>query len=271
MAEILGMGLSHYPGVGVPPEFQKNMLRGYVNGGRIREELYLDKSQWPQRMLAEWGSDEGLSAGMAHHARLVEGYRRLRKQLDAFAPDLVLIFGDDQYENFKNDCIPPYCVYILDEVVCTPFARRGSGGGGLYQTDRNAWDLPPETEVRLHGHPDAASALACFLLEQEMDVAYAYATRQERGLAHSFMNTILFLDYDRGGFPYPIIPFHVNCYGNQIVWAARSQGEGALLSARPHLPAPGAASSLGGPSPAFSPIARGAPPSLARPAGPTAR
>jgi hypothetical protein len=231
------MGLSHYPGVGVPPEFQKNMLRGYVNGGRIREDLYADKSRWPQPMLAEWGSDEGLSAGVAHHARLVDGYRELRGRLDAFAPDLVLIFGDDQYENFKNDCIPSYCVYILDEVVNTPFAKRGSGGG-LYLTDQNVWGLPPEAEVRLRGHPDAASALAGFLLEREFDVSYAYATRQERGLAHSFMNTVLFLDYDRTGFPYPIIPFHVNCYGNQIVWAARTQGEGALPQHTPPSPTP---------------------------------
>jgi hypothetical protein len=238
VGEIMGLGLSHYPGTGVPPEFQRNMLQGYVRGGRIRPELYADHTRWPAPMQAEWGADDGLGAGQAHHARLVAGYRQLRARLDAFAPDLVLIFGDDQYENFKNDCIPPFCVYILDAVVCTPFARRGRNGG-LFGTDRNAWDCPADAEFRLRGHPEAASALTAALLEGDFDVAYAYATRHEHGLAHSFMNTILFLDYDRRGFDYPIIPFHVNCYGNQIVWAARSQGgEGALPQRTPPSPSP---------------------------------
>jgi len=31
------------------------------------------------------------------------------------------------------------------------------------------------------------------------------------------MNTLLFLDYDRQGFPYPVIPFQVNCYGRRVI------------------------------------------------------
>ena len=36
-------------------------------------------------------------------------------------------------------------------------------------------------------------------------------------LAHAFLNTVLFLDYDRQGFPYPVIPFQVNCYGRRVI------------------------------------------------------
>ena len=81
--------------------------------------------------------------------------------------------------------------------------------------------------------------------ETRPSVSYAYATRQERGLAHSFMNTVLFLDYDRVGFPYPIIPFHVNCYGNQIMWAARTQGEGSMPHRTPPSPTPGRCFQMG--------------------------
>jgi hypothetical protein len=31
------------------------------------------------------------------------------------------------------------------------------------------------------------------------------------------MNTVLYLDYDRVGFPYPLIPFQVNCYGRYVI------------------------------------------------------
>src|SRR5260370_34457996 len=40
--------------------------------------------------------------------------------------------------------------------------------------------------------------------------------RYETGLPHAFINTLLYLDYDRKGFPYPVVPFHVNCYGSSV-------------------------------------------------------
>ena len=41
--------------------------------------------------------------------------------------------------------------------------------------------------------------------------------RYENGLPHAFINTLLYLDYDRKGFPYPVVPFHVNCYGSSVI------------------------------------------------------
>jgi hypothetical protein len=235
MAEVLGLGLSHYPGPIVPPEFWAGMIRTNVSNGRIPPDVYENKARWPAPMLAEWGDDEGVAAAHQHRARLLAGYRRLREELDAFQPDLVLIWGDDQYENFKKDCVPPFCAYIVDEVVCKPLA---GGERGPFRTGANAWDLPPDTELRVRGHREAANELTRALLAQDFDVAYAYQTRHERGLAHSFANTIVYLDYDWQGFDYPVIPFHVNCYGNQLMTAgAGSQGEG-MAEMSPPAPSP---------------------------------
>ena len=61
------------------------------------------------------------------------------------------------------------------------------------------------------------------------------------GLAHAFINTLMYLDADRRGFDYPVVPLHVNCYGNSLV---RSQG-GRLplgeIGREPDPPAPSAA------------------------------
>ena len=43
-----------------------------------------------------------------------DNFRKLRKVIDDFAPDFIVIFADDQYENFREDIIPPFCVYGLD-------------------------------------------------------------------------------------------------------------------------------------------------------------
>ena len=41
--------------------------------------------------------------------------------------------------------------------------------------------------------------------------------RHEAGLPHAFINAMLLLDYDRRGLPWPIVPFHVNCYGSSTI------------------------------------------------------
>jgi hypothetical protein len=45
--------------------------------------------------------------------------------------------------------------------------------------------------------------------------------RHEAGLPHAFINAMLLLDYDRGripwGLPWPVVPFHVNCYGSSTI------------------------------------------------------
>jgi hypothetical protein len=230
MAEILGLGLSHYPGPSVPVEYWASMLERNVEIGRVAPELYADRSRWPAAMRAEYGDDEGLAAAKAHRARLLAGYAKLRAELDAFHPDIVLIWGDDQYENFKRECIPAFCIGVVDQVIGKPFA----GSLGPFKTRTNAWHLPPDTEMRVRGYPQAASALIEALLDEGFDVAYLMETRHGAGLAHSFNNTILYLDYDRRGFDYPIIPFHVNCYGRQMMnIAAGAHGEGRDIVSPP--------------------------------------
>src|SRR5947209_5410626 len=222
MGTVLGVGLSHYPGPLVPAEHWVRFLSKNVERGRVPRELYEDVASWPEPMREEWGSDGGSAAAHRHRERLLAGYRALRAELDTFAPDLVLIWGDDQFENFKKDGIPAFCVYIFDELSCQPLLE---GGRGPFGVDDNAWGLSPDTPLRVRGHREAANALTRNLLENDFDVGYAYEARTPKGLAHSFMNTIVYLDYDWQGFDYPVIPFHVNCYGNELLAAGAGQGQ----------------------------------------------
>jgi hypothetical protein len=220
MAEILGLGLSHYPGPLVPAELWPQMLKTNVEKGRVPPAVYADQSKWPKPMLAEWGADEGISSARGHQARLLAGFRELRRRLDAFKPDIVLIWGDDQFENFRKDGVPAFCVYIFDEIVSMPLA---SNARGPFRTERNSWGLPPKTPLPITGHREGASQLARALLADEFDIAYAFETRHEHGFSHAFSNTVLFLVYDKRGFSYPVIPFHVNCYGSQMMTTAARQ------------------------------------------------
>ena len=217
MSEILGLGLTHYPGLLVPHQHWPRFLQRNVEIGRIAPELYADRSRWPAQLREEWGDDDGVASAREHERQLLAGFRAIREELDAFNPDLVVIWGDDQYENFRNDCVPPFCIYMFDELECRPFG----GGRRPFKSTDSAYGLPPETAISVLGHHDAAAGLCRTLLEQKFDVAYATETRAEAGLAHSFSNTMVFLDREQRGFGYPVLPFHVNCYGNQLLRGAR--------------------------------------------------
>ena len=214
MGEILGIGLSHYPGLVMPDEGTTYPLTRILKSGKLSSEL-TNPANWPEAARLEYGEDEGLSASIKHRERLVQGFRQQRAALDAFNPDIVLIWGDDQYENFKEDIIPPFCVLAYDEVECRPFLNRN----GSAKT--NAWGEPGD-KVFKYKVSSAARFLVEQLIHQSIDVSYAYKPLHfEGGLGHAFINALMFLDYDRKGFDYPIIPFQVNCYGSKVI---RNQG-----------------------------------------------
>ncbi len=214
MGQILGLGVTHFPGLMVADDKMASVLLRTLDSERVPVELR-DPIRWPEPMRREWGDDWGAAAAAEHRRRLVDGFRAVRKEVDRFAPDFVLIFGDDQYENFREDMIPPFCVFAAGEMPSRPFARHGIFASA------NVWGETPDTVVRVSGHPDGAKYLTSRLMDAGIDITYAYTLRHDLGLAHAFINTVLYLDYDRQGFPYPVVPFHVNCYGSSIV---RSRG-----------------------------------------------
>ena len=209
MAEILGVGVTHSPSLITPDELKNYSLTRALRNERIPAERK-NPENWPAPMRQEWGDDQGYASALHHRQKLVDGFRKIRAELDAFNPDAVLVWGDDQYENFREDIIPAFCIMAYDEYECRPFAAKDGGARP------NVWGEPAEKTFRYQGHP-SARYLAGALIGDGFDVAYAYKPLHEPGLGHAFLNTLLYLDYDRQGFDYPIIPFAVNCYGSRII------------------------------------------------------
>ena len=227
MGEILGIGATHYPPGLVPEEYKPwPLARMLQTDPRIPAHLK-DPANWPEPMRAEWGDDEGITSHKAHRARVFKAFRQIREEIDAFQPDFILIWGDDQYENFKEDIIPPFCVLAYDQLTFQPFQRlRGRP---------NIWGEPNDKEFTSPGQHKAGRFLASRLLEEGIDMAYAYRPLHEDGLGHAFANTLLFLDLDRKGFHYPVLPIAVNCYGSSVI---RNRGGGAQYSDEPDPPSP---------------------------------
>ncbi|WP_020498672.1 hypothetical protein [Sciscionella marina] len=212
MAELLGLGLTHYPLLAVQDKYMSSLLRATRRDPDIPEREK-DPANWPEQMRAEWSDDRGLAAAAGHRAELLDGLRRCRAALDEFRPDALIVFGDDQYENFREEIIPPFCVLALPDVKVQPYAPMNEIGLP------NAWGQPEDSSFELRGAPELGKSVATGLLEAGFDMSYAYRQREGIHFPHAIANTQLYLDYEHAGatFPYPMLPILVNCYGRHVI------------------------------------------------------
>lgn len=266
MAEILGLGATHYPGFWMRDDDMSVILKRTLNGKRLDPSLR-DTRNWPEAMREEWGSDDGAAAAGRHRARSFRAFDEQRRLLDAFQPDFILMFGDDQYENFTEDIVPPFCVYLADTMVSRPYDVPESSPFPR----RNHWDEPRTASFRHTGHPEGGRYLLNRLNEAGLALPYAYRLRYDRGLPHAFINTLLYLDADRRGFPHPVVPFHVNCYGGDLIRMHGGLAPPSEAGAEPDpaSPSPANASNWARPSRAPWPLRPGAWRSWPHPVGRT--
>jgi len=206
LAEILGLGITHYPGLTPRAARPTSLLRLLQDPG-LPEPLRTPQG-WPEVMRREWGNDQGAAFAAQHRTVVADEIRRARTVLDEFKPDFVVIWGDDQYENFREDVVPGFCVLAYDEMELKPWAKPG--------IPANFWGEAEDTTFRVRGHREGAKHLASSLIEQDFDVAYAYKPLHQT-LGHAFSNSVLYLDWDRRGFDVPVVPFSVNCYGRRLI------------------------------------------------------
>ena len=92
MAELPGIGCSHAPMILNPPE----------EWGNMRKSIYsrVPNYQAPPSMVEELGEDDGLSHDRKNQQRIADASQVLRDKLHEWIPDVVIIVGDDQAENF---------------------------------------------------------------------------------------------------------------------------------------------------------------------------
>jgi hypothetical protein len=208
VGDILGVGMTHFPPLSALDDRMTAAFTKMINHPSTTDEA---KSELPAELVAELSDDKGLAAAAAHRQRLRQNLARVRARIDEFGPELVVVWGDDQYENFKESVIPPFCVLAYDEFTHQPWKN--------FHLGDNAWDEGVDTELHVKGHNEAGRYLTTGLIEAGFDMAYSYRPNEYEGLSHAFTNTVLYLDYERRGFPYPILPMAVNCYGRLVISA----------------------------------------------------
>ena len=181
MAKLVGcLAMSHAPQLMLNPDHW-----GLLNN---REKERLPDKPELDRETAEvkWAKWNGC----------MEAIAKLRQKLEAFDPDVVIVVGDDQHENLVDDNMPPFSIFMGEEVEASVSLRY------LNQ---------PKSENRTKYRVDAklAGALVAGLMDEGFDPAYSKRTRYDGGLGHAFARVLKFLTPDAGR---RIIPVMVNTY-----------------------------------------------------------
>src|SRR5260370_775933 len=128
MAELLGLGVTDWPTLCLRNGALTSVFKRTLTAPNV-EPRYKDPANWPAELIAELGNDDGLSAANRCGERFGNDFRAIRKILDDFNPDLVLVWGDDQYENFQEDIVPAFCLLGYDpDVEIKPWQTNGHGG-----------------------------------------------------------------------------------------------------------------------------------------------
>ena len=199
MANLIGcLAMSHAPQLMLNPDHWG--LLNTREKERLPEKPELER-ETPEVKWAKWNG-------------CMEAIAKLRQKLEAFDPDVLIVVGDDQHENLIDDNMPPFSIYMGEEVEASSSLRY------LNQ---------PKSENRTRYRVDAklAEALTLGLMDEGFDPAYSKRTRYEGGLGHAFARVLKFL------MPEPIrrvVPVMVNTYYPPAPSARRCVKFGAALA-----------------------------------------
>jgi hypothetical protein len=208
MSNLLLLGMTHFPRLRIPDNQWSGLFQKMLSDPGVPEKMR-DPANWPGGLRREWSHDRGLAAAGEQRKALMQDFAYLRSQLDIFSPDFVLIWGDDQYENFREDCVPPFALLAYDSFEADSSTPRIGGSTPIPEDAKR-------DPVQLAGHRTGAKHITSALIERGFDVAYAYQPLHQK-LGHAFTNTALFLGAYDGPLPWPIVPFAVNCYGRIVI------------------------------------------------------
>jgi len=187
---VFGIGHSHTPQISVDPEEWPNLGKTEQVSPHIPENL-----------------DDLLQVDCFRekHARVQGAVKQLGQILRQANLDALVIFGDDQHEQFGDDNMPAVAIYHGETVEIHPRQARPTRPG--------ARPFPTlhleETATEYPNAADLAGHLISSLTEQEFEITRMNQLKAERGIGHafSFLYQRLWPECD-----VPIVPVMVNTY-----------------------------------------------------------
>lgn len=174
MAQVVGaLYASHGAFVALPPEKWDERAKGRSYRSDVPAEPFEDR--------------------VDKYDRTMRALSVLEDQLRAMNPDVLVIVGDDQNENFNFANYPALSVFVGDEFSGPDNAHRGQ----------------PEFFHKVPSHRGLAVSVLTGLLERGFDPSFSMSdSNPDKGMCHAIMRPLEFFHtYD-----IPVVPVLVNAY-----------------------------------------------------------
>jgi aromatic ring-opening dioxygenase catalytic subunit (LigB family) len=135
-------------------------------------------------------AEEEDGAVRERYQHVADALRRLGGVVEALHPTALVVVGDDQNENFVEDCLPQFAIFVLDQ------AELQLQQGSVEDTQAVA----PYARA-------LAQTILDHAVECDFDLAVSHHLRHPRGLGHAFGPPLRFLN---PGLRVPIVCISVN-------------------------------------------------------------
>ncbi len=145
---------------------------------------------------------------LAKHQRTDAAFDKVRDVFQANKPDVLVVFGDDQKEQFDFRNFPAFGVYVggAFEGYREVAYEGGVPGGGRQLKPKTA-----EHWTKVETRPDLAQQVLAGLIHREFDPAFLMSLpNEEHGMGHAFMRPVTRLTNNL--FDIPVVPILVNCF-----------------------------------------------------------
>src|SRR3954470_22490580 len=116
----------------------------------------------------------------AKHARCMAAFAVLRAKLEAARPDVLLVFGDDQLEQFDFGNFPAFCAFVGEEFSgykISPYLGLPNG------QRREPRPKTAEHWATVPGHPPLAKRLMTGLMARGFDLSFSAGKAE--GVGHA--------------------------------------------------------------------------------------
>jgi len=187
---------SHSPYLFQSPEQWTQAQQTRAAAGNFREPFAIDT----------------LEQNVEKHGRCMRAFEVLRRRLEADAPDFLVIFGDDQNEQFQFSNFPAFAIFTGDTFGGYKISRyQGIPLPGGKRPER---PKTPEHWATVSNRTDVAKYLLTSLVRSGFDIAFCTGLADpDEGMGHAFTRPSYYLDPD---YSKPVVPILINCfYGPQ--------------------------------------------------------
>jgi len=195
---VLGIGTSHSPQLSV------RATDWQVLREKDEHDPRLDYQSLIQRAKPNLESELTAEKFRQRDEACQKAIKTLGDTLRKVNPDVVVVFGDDQHEQFQDDNMPTFAIYHGKSLPVVTHTGRNSAA--WKSAEERGWaTTAPEYEAG----QSLADHLIRSLVDAEFDIARCNKLRPEIGVGHAF--SFLYRRVLPGGM-LPMVPVMVNTY-----------------------------------------------------------